>query len=93
MLDEDELKVLYSKLVKILSYVDDDVIYNMRFGVDFLKAHMLLIKHFKEDYLNYEFSNFRLEGPLRDELLDHFVLQLFRKSEVIDILIWRSLLS
>lgn len=74
LLDEDELKVLYSKLAKIMSYIDKEVIYEMRFGVDFLKAHMLLIKYFKEDYLNYNFSNFRFEGPLRDELLEHFVL-------------------
>ena len=100
LLDEDELKVLYSKLVKILSYIDYDVIYNMRFGVDFLKAHMLLIKHFKEDYLNYEFSNFRLEGHLREELLENFVLNQVRldifefknKNEIYISGIYKSLL-
>ncbi|AMD18474.1 hypothetical protein TL18_08575 [Methanobrevibacter sp. YE315] len=78
LLSEEEFNILFDKLIEILSYVDDDVIYNMRFGLDLLKTHMLMVKHYKWDYLNKNFSNFVIGDSLRDEILEHFALNQIR---------------
>ena len=58
ILDNNEFNELYSNLIKCLSYIDYDVIINQRNINQSLKAHILLLKHYKYDYLlSKDFNN------------------------------------
>lgn len=61
-----DFKVDFSKIIEILSFIGKDIITNLKTGNDLLKAHMLLLKKFKYDYLNRNFDI--------TEILDKFTL-------------------
>ena len=51
LLGDDELKELYLKLIKILSFIDEDVIINFEFDFNLINVHLLLLKYYKYDYI------------------------------------------
>ena len=59
LLNLDELTRLYDKLISILFYIGDKVILNQRSIPSILKAHIILIKYFKWDYLDEKTFNFK----------------------------------
>ena len=59
LLNLDELTRLYDKLISILFYIGDRVILNQRSIPSILKAHIILIKYFKWDYLDDKTFNFK----------------------------------
>lgn len=74
LLDKDEMRTLYNKIMEILSYVDEDVILNQRSIPAALKAHVILMKRHGWDYLNDKASvidNFNLNTMFVDNF--HFL--------------------
>ena len=51
ILSRDEIIALYAKLIKILSYIDNDVIFFQKSIPGTLKAHILLLKKYDVKYL------------------------------------------
>lgn len=71
LLDKDEIKTLFDKILEILSYVDDDVILAQLSIPAHLKAHAILMKRHGWDYLNGNAKindNFRLVTVFIDNI-------------------------
>lgn len=62
LLNEDELKELYEKIFLLLFYIEDKVILNQKSIPSTLKAHIVLMKYFKWDYLNTKTFNIQNVG-------------------------------
>lgn len=69
LLSDEEMKTLYSKILKILSYIDEDVILNQLSIPAALKAHVLSMKRHGEEYLadkSVSVDNFKLNSLFID---------------------------
>lgn len=69
LLTDEETEVLYSKILKILSYIDEDVILNQLSIPAALKAHVLSMKRHGRDYLadkSVAVDNFKLKSIFID---------------------------
>lgn len=79
LLDSNEIKTLYDKIIEILNVIDEDVILHQRSIPAALKAHVILIKRHGWDYLNDKTNvvdNFKLNALFIDNfafLNDHEV--------------------
>ncbi|WP_407375366.1 CDP-glycerol glycerophosphotransferase family protein [Methanobrevibacter sp.] len=63
LLNEDEMKTLYSKILELLTYIDEDVIFKQLSIPAALKAHVLSMKRHGWDYLkdkSVAVDNFKL---------------------------------
>ena len=70
LLDEDELKELYLKLIRILSFIDKDVIVNFEFDFNLINVHLLLLKYYKYDYILDKSDIFDDEVLSKSEILE-----------------------
>ena len=57
LLNEEEMKELYEKIFSLLFYIGDEVILSQRSIPSMLKAHIVLLKYFKWDYLETKTFN------------------------------------
>ena len=71
LLNDDEIENLYSNIIEILKYVDEDVILNQLSIPAALKAHVILIKRHGWDYLNDK-ANVRDNFNLNALFIDNF---------------------
>ena len=58
LLSSEDLSELYDRLIYILFYIGDKVIFSQRHIPSILKAHIILIKYFKWDYLDTKTFSF-----------------------------------
>lgn len=70
LLDENELKDLYLKLIKILSFIDKEVIINFEFDFNLINVHLLLLKYYKYDYILDKSNIFDDEILSKSEILE-----------------------
>ena len=52
LLDSQEIRELYANIIKILSYIDKEVILNFQIDLNLINVHLLLLKCYGWDYLN-----------------------------------------
>lgn len=70
LLNDEELKEMYLKLIKILSYIDTDVIVNFEFDFNLINVHLLLLKYYKYNYILDKSDIFDENVLSKSELLD-----------------------
>ncbi len=71
ILNDLEFKELYFNLIEVLSYINDEIILNQIDINQSLKSHLLLLKHFKYDYLvtkEFKFNSSKLNLDFIDNL-------------------------
>lgn len=85
LLDMDEIRTLYSKILEILSYIDEDVILNQLSIPAHLKAHVMLMKRYGADYLT---GNAQIEDnfKLNSIFIDNFTFKNDHEVEISGIL-------
>lgn len=69
LLSDEEMKTLFEKILEILSYIDEDVIFNQRSIPAALKAHVISMKRHGWDYLKDKTNavdNFKLNSVFID---------------------------
>lgn len=84
LLNDEELKEMYLKLIKILSFIDKDVIVNFEFDFNLINVHLLLLKYYKYDYI-LDKSNIFDENVLSRKELMSIVKKLDLNKIFIDI--------
>lgn len=85
LLDDAEIKTLYEKILKILEYVDEDVILNQLSIPAHLKAHVILMKRYGWGYLDNKADvedNFKLNSIF----IDNFIFRNDHEVEISGIL-------
>ncbi|WP_297981991.1 CDP-glycerol glycerophosphotransferase family protein [uncultured Methanobrevibacter sp.] len=74
LLSIDEIMVLYDKIISILFYIGDKAIFKQRSIPSILKAHIILIKYFKWNYLDRKTFGFnQIEDSYYDSLNNNLI--------------------
>ncbi|WP_407423840.1 CDP-glycerol glycerophosphotransferase family protein [Methanobrevibacter sp.] len=89
LLDDDELREMYLKLIEILSFIDKDVIVNYEIDFNLINVHLLLLKYYKYGYVLDKSDIFDDEVLSKDEILE-IVKKLDLNKIFIDIFEFRN---